>query len=293
MAFPKTQAWLTQVAVIIHWGQQASLCPQQVHVNPSPTTYSPEETSGLAEAGMLSHELFFSIVESNRKPFPCPSASLNTLTFFEGLKKTACEGQGCISYKHDLPAKGLLSVPLLLTSPRQLTWEDSLGAGRGDCSGCFPGAVLWDQTISSGTDPVTTLLVLNATHSTKLSWSSALVNPPLLLVGRIPSHSQTLLWIAALGYDLSSSGRKDWIGLLLICSKTCEANSCYGHALPGEAYTSVWPAVAVTEELLSNRLNWECSHETSTFYGLISRCKNCRSNYNPLNFSSQNMAFPS
>lgn len=25
------------------------------------------------------------------------------------------------------------------------------------------------------------------------------------------------------------------------------------------------PAVAVTEELLSNKLDWECSHETGTF----------------------------
>lgn len=25
------------------------------------------------------------------------------------------------------------------------------------------------------------------------------------------------------------------------------------------------PAVAVTEQLLSNKLNWECSHETGTF----------------------------
>lgn len=99
MAFPKTQVLFTQVAVITHRGRQASLCPQHVHVNPSLTIYSLEETSGLAEAGMLSHERFFSIVESNRKPFPWPSASPNTLTFFKGLKQIACEGQGSISCK--------------------------------------------------------------------------------------------------------------------------------------------------------------------------------------------------
>lgn len=55
-AFPKTRAWLMQVSVSTHRGQQVSLCPQHVHVNPSPTTYSLEETSGLAEAEMLSHE---------------------------------------------------------------------------------------------------------------------------------------------------------------------------------------------------------------------------------------------
>lgn len=149
MAFPKTQVWLTQVAVITHWGQQASLCPQQVHVNPSPTTYSLEET-GLAEAGMLSNEQFFSIVESNRKPFPCSSDSLNTLTFFEGLKKTACEGQGCISYKQDLPGKGFLSVPLFLTSPWQLTWEDSQRAGRGWQCGM---GLLWLLSMGSAVRP--------------------------------------------------------------------------------------------------------------------------------------------
>lgn len=117
MAFPKTQVLLTQVAVITQRDQQASCCPQHVHVNPSPTTYSLEETPGLADAEILCHERFFPLVECNRKPFPCLSASLSTLTFSEGLKKIACEGQGCVSCKQDLPGKGLLSIPLFLTSP--------------------------------------------------------------------------------------------------------------------------------------------------------------------------------
>lgn len=49
------------------------------------------------------------------------------------------------------------------------------------------------------------------------------------------------------------------------------------------------PSVAVTEEILSNRLNWE---EVGTFYGLISRCRNCGSNYNALKFSITKPGIP-
>lgn len=64
------------------------------------------------------------------------------------------------------------------SSPGRRVWEQGEGDRVGwDCSGCFLGAVPWDQLISSASDPVTTLpcLFLNASCPAKLSWSSALV----------------------------------------------------------------------------------------------------------------------
>lgn len=164
----------------------------------------------LAEAGMLSHERFFSIVESNRKPFPRPSASLNTLTFFKGLKKIVCEGQGCISCKQDLPGKGFLSIPLFLTTAhlggqfgsreRVTIWDMGLLWVLSRGSAMRPDYQLWFRPCHPP------LPCPESSCPAKLSTFEG----ELLLLGKIPFHSQiSLLWIAALGYDLTSSGRKD------------------------------------------------------------------------------------